>query len=203
MKKIFLVLISILFVSCASTRFESDFAPVYVTNTSKYALLPPSEMDGAIDGVERMTMTFGAQSFEADVYVISDGSQLSMTIFNEFGTTMGSLLYDGAALDFDSAVLPQNVKAEYIVADFQLCLYRADSLKAALANIGVDFEVSIADGTDGTATETRTLTKKGKPISKITKTYSSRGENGKEKLQSIHYENTLRGYSYTLMGEAE
>ena len=202
MKKFFLVLISILLVSCASTRFESDFAPVYVTNTSKYTLLPPSEMDGSIDGVERMTAAFGAQTFEFDVYVISDATQLSMTIFNEFGTTMGSLLYDGAALDFESAVFPQNLKAEYIVADFQLCLYRTDSLKAALANIGVDFEVAIADGTDGTATETRTLTKKGKPISKITKTYAS-GENGKEKLQSIHYENTLRGYSYTLTGEAQ
>ena len=203
MKKFFLILSSIFLVSCVSARFESDFAPVYVTNSSKYALLPPSEMDGTIDGVERMEAVFGEQNFEADVYVISDGGQLSMTVFNEFGTTMASLFYDGAALDFDSAVFPKNLKAEYIVADFQFCLYRADSLKAALAKIGVDFEVSIADGTDGTATETRTLTKKGKPVSKITKTYSA-GERG-ETLRSIRYENFLRGYSYilTLTGEAE
>lgn len=201
MKRFFFFL-PVLLLSCASARFESAFSPVYVTNTSKYAILPPGAMDGALDSVERMTVAFGGQSFDFDVYVISDASQLSMTIFNEFGTTMGSLLYDGATLDFDSAVFPKNLKAEYIVADFQFCLYRVDELKAALKNIGVDFEVALACGL-GETTETRILSKKGKLISKITKTFAPTGENGAEELKSIHYENILRGYSYTLVGAGE
>ena len=113
---------------------------------------------------------------------------------------MASLFYDGAALDFDSAVFPKNLKAEYIVADFQFCLYQADSLKSALAKIGVDFEISLADGTDGTSNETRILSKKGKVISKITKTYKKNSKSGKEELKTIHYENILRAYSYILTG---
>ena len=203
MKNFLLILISIFLVSCVSSRFDSNFAPVYVTNTSKFGILPTTEMDAALDSVQRMTANFGEQTFECDVYVLSDSSQLSMTIFNEFGTTMASLFYDGAALDFDSAVFPKNLKAEYIVADFQFCLYQADSLKSALAKIGVDFEISLADGTDGTSNETRILSKKGKIISKITKTYGTNKKTGREEVKSIYYENFLRAYSYLLTGVEE
>lgn len=197
MKKFFLILIPIFFVSCASSRFESQFSPVYVTNTSKFAILPTDLMEGSVDSVQRMNAKFGEQSFDFDVYVISDSEQLSMTIFNEFGTTMGSLFYDGANLDFESAVFPKNLKSEYIVADFQFCLYKVNELKSALSEIGIDFDVALACGL-GETTETRTLSKKGKAISKITKKYASAGENGAEELKSICYENFLRGYSYTL-----
>lgn len=207
MKKFFLllILIPVFLVSCASARFESRFSPVYVTNTSKYAVLPTAAMDGVVDGVERMTAAFGGQgqSFDFDVYVISDAGQLSMTVFNEFGTTMASLFYDGVSLDFDSAVFPKSLKAEYIVADFQFCLYRADELAAALAKIGVDFEVTRGSGDDGSATETRVLSKKGKIISKITKICAPKGEGGAEIPVSVRYENFLRGYSYTLTGAGE
>ncbi|MBQ9206156.1 MAG: DUF3261 domain-containing protein [Treponema sp.] len=201
MKKIFLCLIPFLFIACASSRFESQFSPVYVTNTSKFAILPPAGMEGSIDKVQRMTMKFGEQSFDFDVYVISDPQQLSMTIFNEFGTTMGSLFYDGVQLDFDSAVFPKNLKSEYIVADFQFCLYKVHELQQALSKIGVDFEVSIACKEDGTSEETRTLSKKGKPISKITKTFAANAPDATESLKSIQYDNFLRGYSYYLAGE--
>ena len=160
-------------------------------------------MDKTLDGVQRMTAKFGKQAFDFNVYVISDASQLSMTILNEFGTTMGNLFYDGANLDFDSAVFPKNLKSEYIVADFQFCLYRVDDLKAALAKIGVDFESAIACGDDGITTETRILSKKGTQISKITKTYAKNPKSDSEILQSIQYENFLRGYGYTLVGVEE
>lgn len=203
MKHFLLIFISIFLVSCASSRFDSNFAPVYVTNTSKFGILSTAEADTPLDAVQRMTAKFGEQSFDFDVYVISDPSQLSMTIFNEFGTTMASLFYDGASLEFDSSVFPKNLKAEYIVADFQFCLYRANSLKSALANIGVDFEISTAKGSDGTSTESRTLSKKGKIISKITKSYGINKKTGREEVKSIYYENFLRGYSYLLTGVEE
>ena len=188
MKKILLCLIPFfLLISCASSRFESEFSPVYVTNTSKYAILPTTSMNGTVDSLQKMTANFGKDnSFDFDVYVISDSSQLSMTILNEFGTTMASLFYDGASLDFDSVIFPKQLKAEYIVADFQFCLYNVDDLKPALEKIGVNLEVTSEPAGDEIA-EVRTLSKKGKVISKITKT-----------ALSIKYENFLRGYSYIL-----
>ena len=188
MKKNLLYLIPFfLLISCASSRFESEFSPVYVTNTSKYAILPTTSMNGTVDSLQKMTANFGKDnSFDFDVYVISDSSQLSMTILNEFGTTMASLFYDGASLDFDSVIFPKQLKAEYIVADFQFCLYNVDDLKPALEKIGVNLEVTSEPAGDEIA-EVRTLSKKGKVISKITKT-----------ALSIKYENFLRGYSYIL-----
>lgn len=188
MKKILLYLIPFfLLISCASSRFESEFSPVYVTNTSKYAILPTTSMNGTVDSLQKMTANFGKDnSFDFDVYVISDSSQLSMTILNEFGTTMASLFYDGLSLDFDSVIFPKELKAEYIVADFQFCLYDVDDLKPALEKIGVNLEVASEPAGDEIA-EVRTLSKKGKVISKITKT-----------ALSIKYENFLRGYSYIL-----
>ena len=188
MKKTLLYLIPFfLLISCASSRFESEFSPVYVTNTSKYAILPTTSMNGTVDSLQKMTANFGKDnSFDFDVYVISDSSQLSMTILNEFGTTMASLFYDGLSLDFDSVIFPKELKAEYIVADFQFCLYNVDDLKPALEKIGVNLEVTSEPAGDEIA-EVRTLSKKGKVISKITKT-----------ALSIKYENFLRGYSYIL-----
>ncbi len=188
MKKILLCLIPFfLLISCASSRFESDFSPVYVTNTSKYAILPTTSMNGSVDCLQKMTADFGkGNSFDFDVYVISDKTQLSMTVLNEFGTTMASLFYDGASLDFDSMIFPKNLKAEYIVADFQFILYNVEDLKPALEKIGVNLEVT-SEPVDGEVAEVRTLSKKGKVISKITKT-----------ALTIKYENFLRGYGYTL-----
>ena len=144
-------------------------------------------MNGSVDSLQKMTADFGKDnSFDFDVYVISDSSQLSMTILNEFGTTMASLFYDGLSLDFDSVIFPKQLKAEYIVADFQFCLYNVDDLKPALEKIGVNLEVTSEPAGDEIA-EVRTLSKKGKVISKITKT-----------ALSIKYENFLRGYSYIL-----
>lgn len=144
-------------------------------------------MNGSVDCLQKMTADFGkGNSFDFDVYVISDKTQLSMTVLNEFGTTMASLFYDGASLDFDSMIFPKNLKAEYIVADFQFILYNVEDLKPALEKIGVNLEVT-SEPVDGEVAEVRTLSKKGKVISKITKT-----------ALTIKYENFLRGYGYTL-----
>jgi len=194
--KRFLILafLSLFFASCASVnREDKRFAPVYVTNTSKFMVLPTSSMVGSVDSVEQMRATFGKgdkkEAFECQVYVISDSSQLAMTILSEFGTTLGSLFYDGNSVDLDCAFFPSQLKAEYIVADFQFCLYDENVIKSELAKIGVDFNVEHSGDE-----EIRTLSSKGKLISKITKTYNQ------EKLQALKYENFLRGYTYNLSG---
>ena len=201
-KNLFLLsfLICLFLLSCASSNFKSDFSPVYVTNSSKYSLLPPSSMSGEIDGLQRMTASFGDKSFDFDVYAISDKKMLSMTVLNEFGTTMASLFYDGSVLNFDSALFPKKIKAEYIVADFQFCLYDEVDLKSKLNEIGLDLEFSIENSEDGKVRETRILRKKDEKISKITKISDISVQETERHIQSIHYENFLRGYSYTLTG---
>ena len=157
-------------------------------------------MNGEFDGVQQMTANFGKNSVQAEIYVLSDSETLAMTVFSEFGTTIASLVYDDDSIDFESSVFPENLKAEYIIADFQFCLYDASELKSALEKIGVNFEESIAcpaNEESGTVI-TRTLSKKKKIISKITKTYA-KNESGGEELKSIRYENFLRGYSYELL----
>ena len=124
---------------------------------------------------------------------------------------MANLIYDGTTIDFDSTVFPKQLKPEYIVADFQFCLYDAGELKSSLKKIGVDFEESIAcpaNDESGTVI-TRTLSKKGKIISKITKIYEKSPDSANsadtatevERLKSIKYENILRGYIYELESE--
>lgn len=207
--KIALALVfSSLFFSCASSRFDSHFSPVYVTNTSKFAILSPNVSSEKIDTLQHMKAKFGEKEMEAEVYVISNTEQISMTILSEFGSTVANLFYDGVTLDLDSAIFPKSLKAEYLVADLQFCLYNPEILKSELSKIGVDFEISAESDESGKATEKRILSKKGKLISKITKKYTrtavsspatSEAEGTAEKsLSSIEYENTLRGYGYTL-----
>ncbi|MBQ4378961.1 MAG: DUF3261 domain-containing protein [Treponema sp.] len=188
-----LILLS-LFVSCSSSRIEPAFSPVYVTNSSKYTVLPPVFMAGKLDAFQQMSAKFGDKEFEMPVYVVADETQLSMTVLNEFGTTLAGLFYDGSVLEFNSAVFPKNMKAEYIVADFQFCLYDSEELKSALSKIGIDFTTEKIPGTDGKTTEIRTLKKGKKIISKITVISETAGNS----ISLIQYENFLRGYSYTL-----
>ena len=195
MKKFLLIFLSLSFFSCASSRFESKFSPVYVTNSAKFALLPPESMAGVVDKEQKLSARFGKFEFETDIYTLADSEQLSMIIMSEFGTTMASFFYDGENLDFDHGVLPQKIKAEYIIADFQFGMYDEALVKQELEKIGIDFELTRSCETDGTCLEIRTLSQKGKMIEKITK----RGHS-EQAEESIQYENFLRGYSYTLTG---
>lgn len=196
MKKILLAPALLLLFSCAGFQFGSKFSPVYVTNSARYALLPAEKMDGEIDAPQKMSARFGGQQFDCEAYVISDKERLSLTFFNGFGATMASLFFDGERLEFESTFFPEGLRAEYIVADFQFCLYDARSVREALEKIGVDFELSVFSGADGGFREIRRLLKDGEEISVITKNFST--EDGVKKLSSIRYENFLRGYSYLL-----
>lgn len=189
MKFFFISIYALSFFSCASSRFESKFSPVYVTNSAKFALLPPESMAGVVDKEQKLSARFGKFEFETDIYTLADSEQLSMIIMSEFGTTMASFFYDGESLDFDTGVFPKEFKAEYIIADFQFGMYDEAPVKAELAKIGIDFEVNQYCEADRTCYEIRTLSQKGKVIEKITKSE-----------EAIHYENFLRGYSYTLTG---
>ncbi len=196
------VFVPFLFIACASLPVEKNNRKVYVTNSAEFSLLSPSCMSGELDCFQRMTAVFGEgksqREFSFDAYVVSNKDGLSICILNEFGTTLSELFYDGESIDFDSSVFPAAVKAEYIVADFQFCLYDADALRNSLKNAGIDFEVSVEEE-NGEITECRLIKKDGKIISKITKKTNCGTDGKKENPHFIKCENFLRKYSYTLI----
>ena len=106
---------------------------------------------------------------------------------------MGNLTYDGITANFDSKIFPNNLKAEYIVADLQFAYYKVPAINETLKSIGMYMEVSENDGS-----QVRTICSNSilpmmnsKTIEVITK-----------KSGSIKIENMLRGYEYNLQ-EAE
>lgn len=177
-----ILLAATFFSSCMSGKVAGSLSPVYVTNTKKIELLNPSEMSGTIDSMQLLEGQFGENQFSLICYFIADESQISISLLNDFGTSMGELVYDGETVDFNSAIFPQKLKAEYIVADIQNAFYKKGSLKDNFAAAGLGFEVEENDGT-----ETRTITSKGKIIEKIEK-----------KDKTVTITNILRGYKYIL-----
>ena len=177
--------VSLAFVSCASSKVAEDAAKigsVYVTNRAVFNLLPPFCTESESEGSWQMNAVFGGHSYDFLVYAVADSSVLSMILFGEFGSTLGTLEYNGEAIFFESSVLPENLKAEYIVADFQFCLYDFEKVRDELSKSSLDFvREQTADG------ETRKILSKGKLVSLVTKS-----------ARLIKYENFLRGYSYTL-----
>lgn len=173
--------------SCGSARHAAAGAnlnPVFVTDRATFHLLPTAMREKNIDAVQHISAKFGSREFESDCLLIADGEQLSLTMLNELGTTVGELNYNNDLVVFNTALFPSAIKAEYIVADVQFCLYRADALRAALEEIGLRFEVAAADGS-----ETRRIFDGEKEIIHIEKT-----------AERIAYTNVLRGYGYVLQG---
>ena len=188
--------VCVLLVSCGSTKVAEEsgakFNAVYVTDKAKFALLPTSAIEKKIDALQHIKAQFGEKEFESDCLLVADDEKLIMTILNTFGTTMGELNYNNDLVVFNSELFPKSIKAEYIVADIQFCLYRVDSLQKAFEDIGLRFVVSIADGEQATI-ETRSIFDGKKEIARMEKTMAKTGT-------QIIYTNFLRDYSYTLQG---
>ena len=183
----FVAAVCAVLLSCGSARHAAAGAnlnPVFVTDRATFHLLPTAMREKNIDAVQHISAKFGAREFESDCLLIADGEQLSLTMLNELGTTVGELNYNNDLVVFNTALFPSAIKAEYIVADVQFCLYRADALRAALEKIGLRFEVAATDGG-----ETRRIFDGEKEIIHIEKT-----------AERIAYTNVLRGYGYVLQG---
>ncbi|MBQ6779946.1 MAG: DUF3261 domain-containing protein [Treponema sp.] len=183
-------------ISCGSTKnvaaadsSRAKLNPVYVTDKAQFNLLPTTAVEKNFDAVQHFKATFGEKEFESDVLLIADSEKLVMTILNNFGATMGELNYNNDLVVFNSDLFPKALKAEYIVADVQFCLYRVDALAKAMEDIGLKLVVSIADKIDGNSVETRSIFEGEKEIAHIEKS-----------IGKITYTNFLREYSYTLQG---
>ena len=168
--------------SCATGAGSGKDLPyAYLTDTSRYILLPTGGIGESMDMAQYISASFRDSVFLFASWVKADETAIEITLLNEMGTNIGELSYRGGAIAFSSAVFPSSVKPEYIIADFQLCFYRAPLLEKALRDCGLTMETSAAG---------RRVTRGKELIYEIEK------NDGKIKLT-----NYLRGYTYTLEGD--
>ncbi len=180
----FVLLFTLFFVSCKSTNLSSHLNSVYVTNTKKVPVLPPECMQGELDALNLFTGSFNGETFSTPVYVQADESGLYLLLLNDFGVGMGELSFDGKEASLDSPLFPKELKAEYIILDFQNAYYDVNSLKSTYNASKIQFEQNFES--DGT--EIRRILNGSKLIEEIVI------QNGK-----VVIENKLRGYTYTLV----
>ncbi|MFP3089344.1 DUF3261 domain-containing protein [Treponema sp. TIM-1] len=182
--RIGLLLLVFLLVSCVTPPPESPYAPVYLTKKAWYTLLPPGDIEVPMDLGQHITGTYGEQEFILDAWTEADENRVTMAFFNTLGVSMGDLSFNEGGLFFSSAFLPPQISAEYILADFQFCFYRAEAVAKALKRAGLTFTVEKA--VDGTG-EVRTIYEGNTRIIRIEKGIST-----------VVYTNYFRRYAYTL-----
>lgn len=175
--------------SCATRPKASPYGPVYVTDRSKYTLLPPSDIEAPLDMPQQIRGRYGIQEFVMDAWALADERGIDLTLLNSFGAGMGELRFSEGELSFSSTLLPPLVKPEYIVADFQFCFYRIDALIPALKACGLQLVAEQRLTVDEGCSEIRTISEGKKIIIEIEKTSTA-----------VRYRNHLRDYAYILGG---
>ena len=129
-------------VGCSSSNVKPGTAPVYYSDNRSVALLPTAAMTEPIDMPQHIAGNFtkpdgSTDSFEADSWVRANDSILSITMFTGFGTTLGEITYERDSVKAESSVLDvTKMKAEYLVADFQVCFYPFVALKENFEKAG-------------------------------------------------------------------
>ena len=176
--------VTLLFFSCQSTKGGGEaLNPVFITNSKKVYPLPTSCIEEPFEAEVIFTGTFASERFSAFSYLSSSAQELSILLFNDFGVSMGELLYNGSEARLNSAYFSNALKAEYVVLDFQNAFYPLPALEKLYKSIGLIFE---SDST--TSGQTRRLRNKNNIIEEIVIS--------KEK---ISIKNALRGYTYDLV----
>lgn len=172
--------------ACHKSLVKPGSAPVFYSDTHSIALLPTSAMKTPMDMPQHLEGTFikedGSEtSFDGDTWVRANDSILSVFLFGGFGTTLAELTYVGDSVSFESSVMDVNkMKAEYVLADFQICFYPFDALKENFERSGFEFSEEL--NVNGFV---RTLSENGKTILKVEK-----------KGSEINLVNELRRYKY-------
>lgn len=189
-ERFFLFALVFLFFGCASSNLKKrefeKINQVYITNSKKFSLLPPSDIQNLKKTQQILRGTFGEKDFSFLCYLDADKNGIFLSLYNAFGTGMGNLSYDGKRVFFDSAVFPKNAKAEYILADLQFAYYSAESLSSALKNAGLILLTEMQES-GGIKKEVRKIMDGKKCVAEI-----------EISEKSVIFRNFLRKYSYKL-----
>ena len=83
-KKILILLsTSIFLISCSTKKSiqKSEINPVYITNTKKFYLLSPENIQGNVDKVQLLQGSFGDNSFSINSYLQADSNGIFLSLF--------------------------------------------------------------------------------------------------------------------------
>ncbi len=184
-------------VGCGSSNVKPGTAPVYYSDSRSVELLPTAAMTEPIDMPQHIAGNFtkpdgSTDSFEADSWVRANDSILSIVMFTGFGTTLGEITYERDSVKAESSVLDvTKMKAEYLVADFQVCFYPFAALKENFEKAGFTFVEARDASADGDVSAAgdyvRTLKEGDRVILVATK-----------KAREVSLVNELRKYSYRI-----
>jgi hypothetical protein len=188
-KRFFFFPVCVVFIlSCASVSKKDrlkDQPHAYLTDSSKFVLLPPGGIEQAVDMVQFLSAEIMGQNYFFNTWVKANENAIEMVFFNELGASMGELSYRDGTVNFSSTVFPKSVvryiKPEYIIADFQLCFYDPSLLDKSLKDSGLVLE---------TQNGSRRILSGNEVIIEIKKTENT-----------VRLENHLRRYVYTLEGD--
>ena len=178
----------VIFESCASIKNKSALRPVYITNAKKINLLVPEYAGKNVDEVQLLNGSFGDTNFSLLSYTEINENGISLALFNDFGTDMGTLSYDGYSVSFDSAYFPSNLPGEYIAADIQNAFYDEAALQMNYEKAKLRFESSINENDESEKVQLRRIYDGKNLIEEITITPNE-----------VTVKNYLRGYSYCLI----
>lgn len=195
-KQSILAFLLLLLVACHNARQVPGTAPVYYSDERSVSLLPTASMTEKLDMPQHIVGEFhkpdgSTDSFEADSWVRANDSVLLVVLFSGFGTTIGEISYFHDSVKVESSLMNvEKMKAEYLLADFQICFYPLEPLQKNFEQAGFEFSETRSGAEN--ADFVRTLSENGKTILTAKKT-------GTE----IRLVNDLRGYSYHItLGEA-
>lgn len=178
-----LAFLAVLLVSCASRSVRSEFSPVYFTDKIAVSILPVGSTAGLGETTQHIEGSYGEKNFSADAYIAANDSSFSVYLAGGFGTTIAELLYTKDSISFKSSVMDtKNVRAEYIVADFQVCYAPSEVLEKHFTQTSLKYaEEKTEDGFK------RSLTDGKSPVMVVVK-----------KGNVITLENKVRNYSYNI-----
>ena len=146
--RILTAIIVILLLSCATRPQPDTGYSVYVTDSQKYTLLPPSAFEEDMDRFQNIVGSFQGNVHIFGSYIKSDDTEVAISFFNQLGGNVGELLYTGDTLKVNSHFFPQGTKFEYMMADFQFCYCQKELLSDRLEETGLRLEYSEEDGNE-------------------------------------------------------
>ena len=195
-------------VGCSRSNVKPGTAPVYYSDNRSVVLLPTAAMTEKLDMPQHLRGEFTQQdgslkSFEGDSWVRANDTILSIMLFSGFGTTIAEITYGKDSVHFESSVMDvEKMKAEYVLADFQVCFYPYKALKDNFEEAGFVFEESRGGsngGSNGGANDGAAL-----DYVRTLKDGNTLVLTAERKGKEITLVNSLRHYSYHItLGEEQ
>lgn len=169
--------------SCNNNPHKIQTSPVFYTDNVSVPLLAPKNFTHSIDALQHIDAQHNGKNYSMDAALQMNDSLVYLVLIGSFGTSLGEIYYAGDSISFKSSVIDaKKTKAEYIVADIQLCFYDFKILASHFREYGFFLEQKFKDGV-----ETRTLYKGKEAIVSVEKNE-----------ETVSLQNLLRNYSYKI-----